>query len=155
MNINFDSTVIVAWWGAIIATLVLIWDIYKWKRTGPILRVRVKSNMKTTGIPMYENDTLVVIEAVNMGDRPTTITLVGTVYYKSFFDRLQKKPHQHFVHPNPILTQQLPYVLEPGKIWSGAIKQDISLEEKVKKGYLVCQLYDAYHKNPHENKITI
>lgn len=39
-------TEIAAWWGAFIATLLLFWDIYKWKRSGPIINVSASPNMK-------------------------------------------------------------------------------------------------------------
>jgi len=37
------------WWGAFIATLVLVWDMYKWKRSGPIINVSASPGIKTVG----------------------------------------------------------------------------------------------------------
>ena len=44
MQINIDNPVItvIALWGAILSTIVLAWDIFKWKTAGPKLRVSVK-----------------------------------------------------------------------------------------------------------------
>jgi len=40
-------TELAAWWGAIIATLMLLWDMYKWVRSGPIINVSVSPNYAT------------------------------------------------------------------------------------------------------------
>ena len=44
-----EITEIAAWWGAIIATLVLLWDMYKWERSGPIINVSASPNMQPFG----------------------------------------------------------------------------------------------------------
>jgi len=40
-------TELAAWWGAIIATLVLLWDMYKWERSGPIINVSASFHYKS------------------------------------------------------------------------------------------------------------
>ena len=52
-----------AWWGAIIATLVLVWDMYKWKRSGPIINVSASLGIKTVGkIPIVKVTVLLTIK---------------------------------------------------------------------------------------------
>jgi hypothetical protein len=66
---------IAAWWGAAIATALLIWDLYKWRRSGPHLEISVSPNMSTFGsAQMYGEGPFVVLEVRNNGNRKTTLT---------------------------------------------------------------------------------
>jgi HJR/Mrr/RecB family endonuclease len=71
------KTEIVAWWGAVLATIVFLWDIYKWRTAGRKLRVSVQSGMKSINMPQFEGKTLIHVNVSNYGDRPTTITNLG------------------------------------------------------------------------------
>jgi hypothetical protein len=72
-------TDIVAWWGAILATIVFAWDIIKWRLAGPKLRLSVNSGMQSINISEYEGKTLISATVVNYGDRPTTVTHMAFV----------------------------------------------------------------------------
>jgi hypothetical protein len=54
---DMTSTEIAAWWGAIIASIVLLWDIYKWKTRGPKLVMRLSPNIQVWGDPSREGKT--------------------------------------------------------------------------------------------------
>ncbi len=54
INIELKGIEIVAWWGAIVATVVLVWDIYKWKTSGPKIRFVVCPGMIVVGDPTRE-----------------------------------------------------------------------------------------------------
>src|SRR6266436_6542276 len=84
------STEIAAWWGAILATVVFVWDIIKWRLAGPRLRLTIRSGMKTANVPEYEGKTLLLAQVVNYGDRPTTITHLAFSYYRNAWNRLRK-----------------------------------------------------------------
>ena len=89
IEINFTNTTdFVAWWGAVVATAVFIWDIYKWKTSGAKISLKTSSNMKAFNIPNKEKDTWIVVTVENNGDRPTTITIVALKRYKNLFFRL-------------------------------------------------------------------
>lgn len=150
VTINTD---VVAWWGAIIATIVLIWDIFKWTASGPKIRMNVRSNRRLIGFPGREDEQLIMVEAVNIGDRPTTLTLVGLIHYDGWLDRIRKKPSVQYAVPNPTITQALPYVLEPGKMWTGGITQSEDVEELSSQGHLICQLYDSWHTKPFQKRM--
>ena len=92
LHITLTSIEIVARWGAIIATLVLLWDIYKWKTSGPKLRLRIIGNMKTINIPSSEGITFISVRVDNIGTVETTITNFYLVYYKTWWRRIFKKP---------------------------------------------------------------
>lgn len=68
-------TEIVAWWGAVVATLVFVWDIYKWRQAGAVLEVTVAPNMEPYGnlLKQMTAKTYVVIEVVNKGSKKTTM----------------------------------------------------------------------------------
>jgi hypothetical protein len=72
--IVMGSTGIVAWWGAILSTIVFLWDIYKWQTSGPRIRFSVQTNMRTINVSGYKGKTLVSTNVTNYGERPTTLT---------------------------------------------------------------------------------
>jgi len=154
MNITLTTIEIVAWWGAIVSTSVFSWDIYKWVSSGPKVRINVRPNMKTYGMPGKEGLTYVTVEAVNIGDRPTTLTVIGLMYYKNLFEKLRHKHKEAFIAPHPVLTQPLPHVLEPGRMWTGAIIQNEKLEQMAREGILMCQVYDSWHTKAFEKRIN-
>ncbi len=41
-----SSTDAAAWWGAIVASLILIWDVYKWIKSGTALRLNAVPDMQ-------------------------------------------------------------------------------------------------------------
>lgn len=140
---HLSTTDIVAWWGAIVATVVLLWDIYKWLATGPRVRISVSANMRFLGDPVRQGKMYVTIRATNRGDRPTTITNLGFTYYSSPARRLLNRPDQAFVVSNPGVPHPIPYVLHPGSVWDGAAVQDSEVETMGRSGYLFCNLYHS------------
>lgn len=155
-NASFTITDIVAWWGAIIATTVLLWDIYKWKTAGAKIRLLVQSGMQMIGDPQRENLTLVTSRVTNIGDRPTTITTIGFKYYKNRWQKIRNKPSQAYVVPNPAFNHQvLPYILEVGQEWLGGTNQTEDLEKMAKEGYLIMEVYDSVHTKPSSDRVII
>ena len=143
---NMSINDIVAWWGAIVATLVLIWDVYKWKRSGPVLRVTARPNMRS----MDENSegVYIIIEVSNIGDKSTTLTGLVGVCYKSRLAVFLRKPNYSFVVTNTIFRKTLPFLLIPGDRWMGGIDQR-NLEKGIKEegikkiSYLYCGVNDS------------
>jgi hypothetical protein len=76
-----NPTAIVAWWGAILSTIVFLWDIYKYRRAGPKLRVGVRAGMLM--VPSTDKRTFILTEVVNVGDRPTTLANLCLAYFES------------------------------------------------------------------------
>lgn len=66
---------IVAWWGAIIATTVLIWDVLKWLKTGAKIKARIK--LLALYSPEIERESKIenvcYIELINTGTTATTL----------------------------------------------------------------------------------
>ena len=60
-----NPTEIAAWWGAGVATLVLLWDVYKWVTLGPRVRMAVRGNMIVVGDPAQKGKKFVTVRATN------------------------------------------------------------------------------------------
>ncbi len=139
------TTEIAAWWGAIVATLVLLWDGYKWILQGPRLSMRVAPNMLIIGDPEREGKKWISVTVTNIGDRPTTMKGVGMEYYISWYQRFRKIPKTAAVFPNPNTNFPLPRIINPGEEWIGFIPQeradkDIDLYQMANNGHLLIWL---------------
>ena len=51
------------------------------------LKITASTNMESYNIPEYEGKKLITANVSNLGDRPTTITIIALVFYKSKFHR--------------------------------------------------------------------
>ena len=149
------KTEIVAWWGAILATVVFLWDIYKWKTAGAKLRVTVQPNMKTINIPQYEGKTVISANVVNYGDRPTTIKNLGYLWFKNSWNRIRRRPDKAFIIPNPSEAHKLPYELKQGNLWTGLAIQDKDVETMARDGLLYCVLYHTHNEKPVYRRLRI
>lgn len=143
-----DTTNLVAWWGAILSTVVFFWDIYKWWVSGPKVNFTVSTDMQILNVPGWKAGCYVTVRAINIGDQPTTITKLGILHYNSWFARLRDKATTKAVVGRAGVTQPLPHVLNPGEIWDGAVEQDDSLISMLQNGYLIVALYHSRGKRP-------
>lgn len=155
-----SSTDLAAWWGAVTATVVLIWDIYKWRTRGPRLKVSVSPNMLVMGDPRREGKTWVSITVTNVGDRPTTIKGVGMKHYRSRWLRLRNKADRAGVFPNPNDSYPLPRVLNPGEEWCGLIPQarddlGIDLAALSRTGHLLISLSQSHSSREIETRLKV
>ncbi len=126
-----------AWWGAIIATLTLVWGVIVTIRSGARVYVTATPNMRiyptqpTTGESLY-----ISVKAVNRGTSPTTITHLLGYYAPTVLDSIRKQKRQHFVIPAyEICGNIIPYVLKPGEEWGNLVKQE-NFEEEISCKYL-------------------
>jgi len=155
VNIEFRSIDLVAWWGAIVATVVLLWDIYKWKTAGPKIRFHVTPGMIVVGDPSREGQCFISAEATNTGDRPTTLTNLVFQHYKSYFAMLKHKPQTSRIFTEPSPSQPLPYILQPGSVWRGLCPQTEDIEKLAKTGYLVCGLCHSHSDKEIDRRVII
>ncbi|MBK8113873.1 MAG: hypothetical protein IPK44_04630 [Candidatus Accumulibacter sp.] len=157
MSINTDTSTItlVAWWGAILSTIIFCWDVYKWRTSGPKIRLSVSSGMESINMPLYEGKTLILVNVTNYGDRPTTITHLALKFFPNWISRLRKKASKAFIVPQPSPAQQLPYELKQGTVWSGIAEQSADIEAMAKTGHLICELYHSHRDKPESKRINI
>ncbi|GAB3335380.1 hypothetical protein GCM10027359_08990 [Marilutibacter aestuarii] len=116
-----DASAVAAWWGAIVATVVLLWDFYKWKSSGASISMNLVPNKRHSAPSL---GTQVFVEVSNTGDRATTLTHLAFYGYKSKWHRLvrRKKYAARYV-PLPF-GGHLPYELKVGSQWTGSTNQD-------------------------------
>ena len=148
---------IAAWWGAVVATLVLGWDVFKWRKTGLRLRLSISPGMKTHGdVPNAgPQKSYVLIEVVNIGDKKTELTHVAGLYYKSRLQRLRGKNQQSFLVLNPAFTTHFPCFLAPGERWLGGIEQTQELEELSRSGLLYCGIFHSGSTKPITSRVVV
>ena len=145
------ATEFAAWWGAAIATLVLLWDIYKWERPGPRVLVTARPNMKT-----LDNSKLnVFVEATNLGDRPTTLTHFSAFQFKTVLHRVRMKPSKSFIIPWTTGGPTIPHTLSPGERWTGLIDQASLKQEIESKGPVYCGVYESGRSRPRLARIHL
>src|SRR3954471_23786652 len=90
--LTIDWTLVIAVYGAVMSTATIVWDVWKWKHSGPDLSVDVTADMKSFNIPAFEGMTLITARVTNRGDRPTTITHYTLHHYPSRWARLRHRP---------------------------------------------------------------
>lgn len=134
---DLKLTELAAWWGAIVATIVLLWDIYKWKRSGPALQVSVTPDDIHTPGPRLQGGPYIAVTVVNVGGRRTTLTDLVAVYYPSLWLVLTRKFEMYY-YLKPWGGERLPFELNPGSAWTGRFHQDNTVGNQVRDGYLYC-----------------
>lgn len=152
------ATDIAAWWGAVIATLVFLFEIFKWSKSGLALEVSAAPNMETYGaLQLVAGEgPFVVVEVRNVGHRKTTITHLVGLHHRWWIKKLLGlKPDLSFAVPIPAVSQQLPFVIEPGERWIGGIDQNNELEQRSRDGYLLCGIYHSLSKKPVLARVVI
>ncbi len=133
----------IATYAAVVATFVFGWDAYKWLNQGPKVKGYAQSGMKMMGGALPDPNTYVSITAVNHGDRATTITNMGFLYYTNWFKAhfLRNRPAKGFIVTTPSQAQVIPYRFEAGAQWIGMAIQDADVDRMIREGYLFAVLY--------------
>ena len=150
-----NATEIAAWWGAVMATVVFAWDIYKWGTRGASVELGISSNMESFNYSSaMSGKTYIFIEAKNLGDAPTTITHLACIHYTTILSFLRKKQSKSLIIGNPGITK-LPYVLKPGELWQGLIEQTTELEDMSRNGLLYSYVYHSTSKKPVRRRVII
>jgi hypothetical protein len=138
-----------AWWGAVIATLVFLWELFKWSRSGPRVVVSATPNMSEVSGGELHKERSIFVEAVNRGDQATVLThLVGYVY-RDWLHHLLRRKAQPFAVVMNGMGPQLPYRLEPGARWTGGIDQQDLLSKFGHSAYLRCGVADSMTGKQH------
>jgi len=142
-----NVTVFIAWWGAIISTTVLAWDIYKWRKTGrPRLVVRANGNLQDADSNNPQK--YVALDVTNVGDKATTLAVMTFRYYTTKPRRWRKQNAESRGLFNPLRpTAPLPYKLEVGARWSGLVFQTAELEKMARTGYFYVEAEDTHTQN--------
>lgn len=156
-NANQILTLGIAAYAAVISTFVLGWDAYKWLASGAKIDLSVSPGMKIFGGHIPDPNTYISVVAFNMGDRPTTITNLGGMYFDSWWTAYitKRKPKEAFLIPEPSQVQRLPYRFDVGAQWIGLAEQSNDIQQKAKDGYLFLILYTAGGGHGYRARIRI
>ena len=137
-------------YAAVVATAALALEIRRWFESGPRLSMRLMPQAKTYGATADPDADYIAITVANLGDRATTISLVCVLEYRSIFHRWRGRHCKAGVILNPAFGSGggTPYVLEPGKEWTGAIRYDDELDQWAKNGKLFVGIHFSHARNP-------
>src|SRR5690242_17597276 len=89
---QLSASDLAAWWGAVVATAVLFWDVMKFRKAAAAIRVVARQNMQFMGATGLESEKYIFLTATNHGGAPTTITHVVAFHYSSWLTRLLGRP---------------------------------------------------------------
>jgi len=137
----------VAIYAATISTIVLLWQIFVWFRTGPRLKISVSSNMKTFGA-LEDGNTYIVANVVNTGTQPTTIPHVVGYAYRNRLIYILGKPSNTFWVKHSVATYPIPYPLEVGKTFMSMMIQEETIEQLSRDRLLYFGVVHAFGKTP-------
>lgn len=150
-------TIGIATYAAVVSTFVLGWDAYKWLASGAKIDISASLNMTVIGGVEPDHKTYVSVTAYNVGDRPTTITNLGGMYFDSWWRAYitKRKPQKAFIISQPSQAQQIPYRFEVGDQWMGLADQTDDTINMAEEGYLFFILYTAQSGRGHRVRIKI
>ena len=133
----------IAGYAAAISTFVLGWDAYKWLDSGPKVRITASTGMKQVGGGRTDQNTYILVTAVNWGDRASTITNMGFLYYDRWWKAYGPggRPTRSFIITTPSQAQVIPFRFEAGAQWMGMAEQTDEVEQMIRAGYLFVLLY--------------
>jgi hypothetical protein len=113
-----------AWYAAVVATLVLAWDVVKYRRATSRLRIRATYNMQILspgkGLEPEKN---VSLSVTNVGEKKTTITNVAMYCYKTFWDWLLRRESDLLIVVRFVSDVPTPASLDVGDTWDGLFRQ--------------------------------
>ena len=151
-------TLAIATYAAVISTFVLGWDAYKWLAAGARIEVSASGNMQLIGGGHVRDGSLhIVVTATNAGDRPTTITNLGGMYFESWWGAYvrRRKATKAFIVGTPSEVQRIPYRFEVGDQWTGLADQTKEVEDMARNGYLFLILYTTGKGPGHRVRLKI
>lgn len=148
-------TIGIAAYAAVVSTFVFGWDAYKWLASGARVYVSASLNMKLVGGATRDPKAYVSVTAYNVGDRPTTITNLGGMYFDSWWHAYitKRKPKMAFIVSSPSQAQRIPYRFDVGDQWMGLVDQTDDILKMAKDGYLFFIIYTAQSGRGHRVRV--
>lgn len=150
----------VATYAAVVATAVMLWDVYKWRvERKVLLDGRATPGMVAAGSainPITDGNRYVVVRVANQGSVPCVVTTLALMSYSSVFNYWRNRNNRAGVIVNPVseLTQcRLPYKLEPGSEFVGMILQDAELEDWTRKEVVYAAVYHSMSRLPYRMRV--
>lgn len=122
---------IVKWWGASVATVALVWNIYNHLSKSPRLKVKLKSPITDSGsqlIPVTKTShgevqkcvTYCHIEITNTGKLPATIKNIEATHSDNGHGRIYSSSRRFVSHSK----YTMPMLIAPGEQWSCRLEME-------------------------------
>ncbi len=148
--------------------LDLLWDIIKWLRNGPRVKLTIRPNTiyKDGGIVSREKlkDDIEVmtpscyyhVEVINRGNLPTTIKKI-TATITGFYPKDSNPSSIVSEAFTPHFGNKLPYVLKPGEIWSCRHDQEHMMQHSqiLRASRIKFKLYVSHRNKPIIKEMTV
>lgn len=135
-----------AWWGAGIATIVGLWNVYKWWRDRPGFCVKVQCPTPTDLINSG-NFLSVGVEVIN-GQSPLSIRAVSLRHFETIWHRAIRRPDR----ASKLFRSELPKKLDPAEVWKFGLDEfddDFCLSrEDLTNVILLIDLYGTHRTRP-------
>jgi len=121
--VRLNQLVWIAIYAAIVATIVLIWNIFKWKVSGPKLAVECAPISDEPSSEFTRRfSAQIAVKVTNKGDQPTLITDIEYHVYHNWWATFRQRPYGR-VAAGVVSPDALPWKLEPGEVWEGVGQQ--------------------------------
>lgn len=122
---------IVKWWGASVATIALLWNVYNSLSNAPRLKVKLKSPItysdsrvisvtKTDHGEVQECAMYCHIEITNTGKLPATVTNIEATHSENGHGRIFSSSQRFMSHSK----NTIPMLIAPGELWSCRLEMD-------------------------------
>jgi len=136
-----------AWYAAIVATIVLVWDVIKFRFSGPVITGEAKANWESYGIPETEGHSLTILKISNNGGRPTTINSWGMYWYPAGSNLKSAKGRRGFVIRGGLAgVGKIPSIIRPGEEWSGIMMEDEEFNRLFENGTILMAVGFSHSK---------
>lgn len=144
-------------YAAIVATGALFLEVRRWFESGPRIYVKASPNMiMLDGSKQISG--LLMVNVVNRGDTPTTITHFGLVEYSNVWARLVDRQSHSFLilHPQPEGNPPIiPAVLRPGERWMGMAHPRPDVTGDIQTGTFWAAIYTTDRDKPYLARIPM
>jgi hypothetical protein len=127
-----------------------LWDFYKWRTSGPKIRMTAYPNM-VIAIPGIGVDKTphVSVDVTNVGTAKTTLKNLGVASYSSKWHQWRRKPSKTLVVANTgPFCKPLPHVLEVGEVWKAFLLQDEVMKGIDRNDRVEFQLWHSASRKP-------
>jgi hypothetical protein len=140
----------VAFYAAIVATGALFLEIRRWYESGVRLAIVIMPEAKMFGGLTSDDKTYLVVNVLNRGETATTITHLVLFNYGSWWNLLRRKLINSAIVNNPghHAGQNIPFLLEPGKIFHGLVNHEPELVRWIDDGWLFVGVIGSHADKP-------
>lgn len=134
--------------GAFAGLASLGWQIFKYLKDGPVIRMSAANDMEMLTPIRGSSESLLMLHVANVGSQPTTLSHMLLVRYRYRFDRLlRRKPlsYGYVTDPSP---GTLSAKLGVGEEWMGFASQAEVDALVAKGGHVYCGVLHTFAKRP-------